>query len=412
MRTTALQESERIINAYLNRTGLRGAGDPTRRYLWTDAYAVLALLSLHRATGLEVYRTDAERLASLVHRTLGRHRADDVRSGWISGLSEQEGERHPTAGGLRIGKPLAERTAREPLDPGLEWERDGQYFHYLTKWMLALSQLGLATGDATHNRHAIELAHAAVRAFVRPPRMHWKMSIDLARSLVASMGQHDPLDGLVVLAFVRAAQHRLAPEPAALDREIELLRLMCARCAATPSPWATTDPLGLGGLLADASILIALTARGDLAAEALPHALLADAHRGLDVFTGTQALVRPLEARLAFRELGLALGLHGLGAMHAAVSDHVDRFGTAAEAAALRGRIEAMLPLRTLAAHLDGTWRDPAAQATRSWIAHRDINEVMLAASMLSVAEPLVGLGGLRDLRRRPSEVAPVDARG
>jgi hypothetical protein len=131
---------------------------------------VLALLSLHRATGLEVYRTDAERLASLVHRTLGRHRADDVRSGWISGLSEHEGEQHPTAGGLRIGKPLAERAAREPLDPELEWERDGQYFHYLTKWMLALSQLALATGDATHNRHAIELARAAVRAFVRQSR--------------------------------------------------------------------------------------------------------------------------------------------------------------------------------------------------------------------------------------------------
>jgi len=412
MRTTALQESERIINSYLNRTGARGAADAAHRYLWTDAYAVLALLSLHRATGLEVYRTDAERLASLVHRTLGRHRADDVRSGWISGLSEHEGEQHPTAGGLRIGKPLAERAAREPLDPELVWERDGQYFHYLTTWMLALSQLALATGDATHNRHAIELARAAVRAFVRPPRMHWKMSIDLTRPLVASMGQHDPLDGLTALAFVRAAQHRLAPEPAALDREIELLRLMCAQCATTPSPWATTDPLGLGGLLADASILIALTARGDLASEALPHALLADAQRGLDVFTTTQALARPLEARLAFRELGLALGLHGLGAMDAAVTDHADRFGTAAQASALRARIEAMLPLRVLAAHLDSTWRDPAAQATRAWTTHRDINEVMLAASMLAATEPLVGLGGLRDLRRRPVEAAPVDARG
>jgi hypothetical protein len=65
-----------------------------------------------------------------------------------------------------------------------------------------------------------------------------------------------------------------------------------------------------------------------------------------------------------------------------------------------------------LAAHLDSTWRDPAAQATRAWTTHRDINEVMLAASMLAATEPLVGLGGLRDLRRRPVEAAPVDARG
>jgi hypothetical protein len=41
-------------------------------------------------------------------------------------------------GGLRIGKPLKERGANEPIDESLEWDRDGQYFHYLTKWMHAL----------------------------------------------------------------------------------------------------------------------------------------------------------------------------------------------------------------------------------------------------------------------------------
>ena len=41
-----------------------------------------------------------------VHRVLGQYRDDDVRSGWISGLDEEVGRCHPTAGGLRIGKPL------------------------------------------------------------------------------------------------------------------------------------------------------------------------------------------------------------------------------------------------------------------------------------------------------------------
>ena len=77
-----------------------------------------------------------------MHHVLGRHRDDDPRRGWISGLSEEEGERHPTRGGLRIGKPLNEREPDEPADSQLEWEQDGQYFHYLTKWMHALYRMG------------------------------------------------------------------------------------------------------------------------------------------------------------------------------------------------------------------------------------------------------------------------------
>jgi hypothetical protein len=79
--------------------------------------------------------------------TLGRHRPADPRQGWISGLDEPEGERHPTRGGLRIGKPLPERGPRERYDPQLEWDSDGQYFHYLTQWMHALHRVSQETGD-------------------------------------------------------------------------------------------------------------------------------------------------------------------------------------------------------------------------------------------------------------------------
>src|SRR6185369_2766753 len=109
------------------------------------------------------------------------------RRGWISGLSEADGERHPTRGGLRIGKPLPERRSGEPMDERLEWERDGQYFHYLTKWMHALDQVTRATGQPLFNRWARELAQTAYRAFTykpqdgEPRQMYWKLSIDLSR---------------------------------------------------------------------------------------------------------------------------------------------------------------------------------------------------------------------------------------
>ena len=66
-------------------------------------------------TDNEQYRDLATRLVNQVHSVLGRHREDDVRKGWISGLSEKEGEQHPTRGGLRIGKKLNERKPDDPI---------------------------------------------------------------------------------------------------------------------------------------------------------------------------------------------------------------------------------------------------------------------------------------------------------
>lgn len=87
-----------------------------RRYLWTDAFAVMTWTGLHERTGQRRYLELALRLIEQVHQVLGAHRTDNA---------------HPTGRGLRIGKPLAEREVDEPYDPELEWERDGQYYHYL-----------------------------------------------------------------------------------------------------------------------------------------------------------------------------------------------------------------------------------------------------------------------------------------
>src|SRR5436190_2055552 len=112
---------------FAERTGSDGVNP--RRYLWTDAVAVCNFLGLAHATGDGRYRNMALELVDRVHRVLGRHRPDEPRTGWISGLAEREGQAHPTRGGLRIGKPLPERGADEPFDERLEWERDGQYLH-------------------------------------------------------------------------------------------------------------------------------------------------------------------------------------------------------------------------------------------------------------------------------------------
>lgn len=54
-------------------------------------------------------------------------------------------------------------------DPRLEWERDGQYFHYLRKWMHALHCTSRVTGDGQYDLWARELAQAAHQTFVYQP---------------------------------------------------------------------------------------------------------------------------------------------------------------------------------------------------------------------------------------------------
>ncbi|MGZ4958695.1 MAG: hypothetical protein ACXV7J_05540, partial [Methylomonas sp.] len=175
------QEAIELMTGFAERTGL-SSERPQQRYLWTDAFAVCNFLGLARATGDKRYTEMALRLVDRVHHTLGQHRSDHVRRGWISGLKSQNGEAHPTIGGLRIGKTLPERRPDQAFDERLEWDRDGQYFHYLSKWMHALDQLARVTKKPQFNVWARELAATAHHAFSYLPtgdrsrRMYWKMS--------------------------------------------------------------------------------------------------------------------------------------------------------------------------------------------------------------------------------------------
>jgi hypothetical protein len=308
------------MDQFAERTGLTSSR-PQRRYLWTDAFAVCNLLALGR---VDLALTLVDR----VHHVLGRHREDDARRGWISGLAESEGEAHPTAGGLRIGKAHPERAADEPMSERLEWDRDGQYFHYLTKWMHALDLLARVTGDARYGAWARELYQIARQRFVYGHYMVWKMSIDLSRPLVPSMGHHDALDG-----YIMGLQ---------LGMPADVFRAMI-----DPEALATADPLGLGGLLVDAHRLALLGCDPHLRDD-----LLAAARIGLRAYREWPDHALPLSERLAFRELGLAIGLHA-EPLDDTLRDELLRF-----------------------------WLHPVHWGA-SWREHEDINEVTLATALM-----------------------------
>ena len=103
-----LSTAQALMEDFAQATGLTSEVPP-ERYLWTDAVAVCTFLELHTQTEAQEYVEKALRFVDQVHQVLGRHRADESRSGWISGLGEEEGAAYPTAGGLCIGKEHNER---------------------------------------------------------------------------------------------------------------------------------------------------------------------------------------------------------------------------------------------------------------------------------------------------------------
>ena len=204
----------------------------------------------------------------------------------------------------------------DPYDAQLEWDRDGQYYHYLTKWMHALNRVSRITGDPTWNRWAIELAKTAHARFTYLPsaggrkRMYWKMSIDLSYPLVASMGQHDPLDGFITYLQLQSTAAKDPDTSAEFDLSAEI-KDMADLCEG--KSWATDDPLGIGELLSTAYRLAQLIMIEGLDQAALLDALLDSSLISLQAYTkGRSPLISPANYRLAFRELGLSIGLHAI----------------------------------------------------------------------------------------------------
>ena len=369
---------QEIMTRFARSTGLSTSANPPRRYLWTDAFAVCNFLELFGQTGEDSCLQLAVDLADQVHHVLGRHRGDDRRTGWISGLDEEEAREHPTKGGLRIGKKINERAPSDPYDERLEWDRDGQYYHYLTKWMHALNRLGRVTQEPAYRLWAIELAKSAHAAFTYSfsdgeKRMYWKMRIDLSAPLVPAMGLHDPLDGYVTYKELQARKEEL---PAlGLETEIEDMAVMCKG-----KDWTTADPLGIGGLLTDAYRLIRLEATSDadageiLLAEDLLHSSL----RGLESLGRDASWSLEPAYRLAFRELGLAIGLQAVERIQARITGQAGL----GETPALRERTDLLMGYMPLKQKIVDFWLREENRENPTWKEHGDINAVMLATSL------------------------------
>jgi hypothetical protein len=168
------------------------------RYLWTDAFGVVLLVSLYSALAKDEFLDEAEWVVADVDRVLGRPR------------------------GIRIGE-----------EPG----RDGQYFHYLAMWLYALAVMGRHI--PRYREKGIDLVHQVHDAFLVPGRgVVWKMKEDLSGPYPGfGLGALDAFDGYV--------SYRMLDEKA-LSREIADMRRLIDRSA---PGLAITQDLGLGMML-------------------------------------------------------------------------------------------------------------------------------------------------------------------
>ena len=380
--TATIELAREIMLEFARLTGLSPARAHPRRYLWTDAFAVCNYLEFYSQTNNKAHLDLALQLVDQVHHVLGKHRGDDPRQGWISGLDAQQGEEHPTVGGLRIGKQLNERKPNEPSDERLEWDQDGQYYHYLTKWMHALNCVSQDTGDPAYIRWAIELAKTAYAKFTFAPsygdrkRMHWKMSIDLSYPLFPSMGQHDPLDGFVTYCELQAAAANYLDGSSYPDLGHEIVD-MARICQGIQLP--TDDPLGIGGLLYDACRIAQLTAKGQIRDPSLLETVVHAASMGIESFKISGSLEYPAEYRLAFRELGLSIGLSAVERMLAIIEENPNVF---CQMSSLPQIVEGLREYMPLGETIEMFWMNNKNRQASTWIEHREINMVMLATSL------------------------------
>jgi hypothetical protein len=169
-----------------------------RRYLWTDGFGLVLLVSLYAELGEAKFLDQAEWLVAEVVRVLGRAR------------------------GVRIGEAS---------------DRDGQYFHYLAVWLYALSVL--ARYLPAYRRKGIDLVHQTHGAFVLPGRgVIWKMKEDLSGPYPGyGLGALDAFDGYISYRCLDEAQ---------LGREIAEMKALIDLSA--PELFITQD-LGLGMML-------------------------------------------------------------------------------------------------------------------------------------------------------------------
>ncbi len=202
------------------------------------------------------------------------------------------------------------------------------------------------------------------------------MSVDLKRPLVDSMGQHDPLDGLITYQQLEATAKRF-PETAkqhSLETEIKELSQICSGMQ-----WSTQDPLGIGGLLTDANRVAQLISGGHLQDDSKLESLLQDINVSIQMFISQYPLNAGAESRLAFRELGLAIGLCAINNMQKTIEQHADTFFNADK---LQSALKSLARFNPVYEYIKDYWLLEENRSVKTWLEHSDINNVMLATCL------------------------------
>ena len=120
----------------------------------------------------------------------------------------------------------------------------------------------------------------------------------------------------------------------------------------------------------------------DLLGDVVDSALL-----GLEAFADSGSLRLPADYRLAFRELGLSIGLSGVGGLLHMIHENPALFGGDSS---LQVQVEALQSYVPIGEATERFWLDSGNQAAGSWTEHREINMVMLATSL--APEGFVGI--------------------
>ena len=120
-----------------------------------------------------------------------------------------------------------------------------------------------------------------------------------------------------------------------------------------------------------------MTVKGYFRARGFLEVLLGSSQYGLNAFVRQNPLSASADYRLAFRELGLSIGLKAVAKMRDLFDGNPGLFEDR-----LFQQIESLMQYVPLSGTIETFWHNPANQQTKSWLAHRDINMVMLATSL------------------------------
>lgn len=212
-----------------------------RRYLWTDSFAVVNMVTLYHRTEDKAWLAKAEKLVEAVESSLGQARGNGALTEMVDVDQKRLFRKYK---GLRIGK------VDPTEDDGMGG--DGMYYHYISKWLYALIRLGSTfeqVGDiekanqyVSMARHLAEDTHVS---FVRkdlggkPRGMAWKLHTNL-KPLSNGMMASDAVEAFV---NYRLIQHYLKDQ-SVLKNETEEMRQAAERSLSSLLRWC--DTLGTG----------------------------------------------------------------------------------------------------------------------------------------------------------------------